>query len=389
MTDASATQLPRVLLVEDNVANRRTMARALTQHGFDVGQASDGSEALEMLVNESFDVVVSDVRMPRLSGVQLLQAIREHDLELPVILITGAPDPEIEAAAIKLGVIAYLAKPVANEKLVAAVSRAAKLGQLASTKREAMDALGSGLPRAGDKTGLDGSLSRALEGMWMAFQPIVRAEDGSLFGYEALMRSEEPSLPHPGAILDAAERLGRLDEVGRQVRSLAPACFSDAADDALFFVNLHSADLMDESLFAPGSPLALAAKRVVLEITERSTLDGVSNVVGRIARLRETGFRIAVDDLGAGYAGLTSFALLEPDIAKIDMSLVRGIDTTVIKQKLCRSLVSTCRDLGVTVVAEGIETIAERDCLRDMGCDLFQGYLLARPGRPFPTAEWP
>jgi EAL domain-containing protein (putative c-di-GMP-specific phosphodiesterase class I) len=153
-------------------------------------------------------------------------------------------------------------------------------------------------------------------------------------------------------------------------------------------VNLHSADLADKTLVGPGSPLLPFASRVVLEITERATLEGVDAVEKRIAELREMGFRIAIDDLGAGYAGLTSFAMLEPDIVKLDMTLVRDVEKTPVKAKLIQSLCAVCRDLNVTVVAEGIETVPERDCLIDLGCDLLQGYLLARPGPAFPPFSW-
>ena len=106
--------------------------------------------------------------------------------------------------------------------------------------------------------------------------------------------------------------------------------------------------------------------------------------VSRIARLRALGFQIAVDDLGAGYAGLSSFSQLEPDIVKLDMSLVRGIDSSSSKSSLVRSMVQVCtRDLGMRVVCEGVETSAERDTLERLGATLLQGYLFAKPERGF------
>jgi EAL domain-containing protein (putative c-di-GMP-specific phosphodiesterase class I) len=104
----------------------------------------------------------------------------------------------------------------------------------------------------------------------------------------------------------------------------------------------------------------------------------------RIARLREMGFRIAIDDIGAGYSGLNSFAMVQPDIVKLDITLVRGVDNDPVKRKLVRLLGDLCRDLGILVVAEGVETPDERDTLVELGCDLLQGYLFARPGAPFP-----
>jgi hypothetical protein len=107
----------------------------------------------------------------------------------------------------------------------------------------------------------------------------------------------------------------------------------------------------------------------------------------RISALRELGFRIAVDDLGAGYAGLTSFARLRPEIVKLDMSLIRGVDQDPTRQHLIRSLNGACRDLGIRVVAEGVETKEERDTLVALGSNLLQGYLFSKPARAFPTVE--
>jgi EAL domain-containing protein (putative c-di-GMP-specific phosphodiesterase class I) len=100
------------------------------------------------------------------------------------------------------------------------------------------------------------------------------------------------------------------------------------------------------------------------------------------------GFRIAVDDLGAGYAGLTSFALLEPEIVKLDMTLIRDVHQSRTRQNLIRSMTGLCKDMGMLVVGEGVETIEERETLRELGCDLLQGYLFAKPGKPFPDVSW-
>jgi EAL domain-containing protein (putative c-di-GMP-specific phosphodiesterase class I) len=150
-------------------------------------------------------------------------------------------------------------------------------------------------------------------------------------------------------------------------------------------VNLHTSDLLDPDLRSPDAALSRIAKRVVLEITERASLDKVKDLRPRIAALREMGFRIAVDDLGAGYAGLTTFALLEPEIVKLDMTLVRDIHKSATKQKLVKSMSDLCKDMGMLVVGEGVETLEERDALVVLGCDLVQGYFFAKPGKPFPA----
>jgi EAL domain-containing protein (putative c-di-GMP-specific phosphodiesterase class I) len=157
--------------------------------------------------------------------------------------------------------------------------------------------------------------------------------------------------------------------------------------DATVFVNLHPIDLNDPELYQEG-PLTRMASRVVLEITERASLESVPSLSQRLLELRSLGFRLAVDDLGAGYAGLTSMTHIEPEYVKLDMSLVRGIDGTPTKQKVVRSMAHLCDDLGMRVVAEGIETAAERDALGASGCGLLQGYFFARPGSRPPAVNW-
>ena len=104
--------------------------------------------------------------------------------------------------------------------------------------------------------------------------------------------------------------------------------------------------------------------------------------------LRERGYRIAIDDLGAGHAGLSGFAMLEPDIVKLDVDLVRGIDRSSTRQRLAATLIDLCHDLGAQVVAEGVESEGEKAQLISLGCDLLQGFLFAKPAHPPPAPQW-
>lgn len=376
-----------VLLVDDEPAFLRALARYLREGPHRVETLTSAPEAIERVRKGGIDLVVSDISMPGMTGLELLRAIRIHEPDLPVVLVTGLPALESATEAIEHGVLKYIVKPVDPAALRGTVDHAVQLYRLARMKREALNLLGL-TGGASDRAGLEAGFERALSTMWVALQPILRSKDGSVFGYEALLRSSEPSLPGPAEVLDAAERLSQLNRLGRAVRSLAAQPLLNASDEFALFVNLHPEDLLDPELVAAESELATIASRVVLEITERASLDNVANVRSRVKSLRELGFRIAIDDLGAGYAGLTSFALLEPDIVKLDMALVRGIDQKPVQQKLVKSMTSLCKDMGLLVVAEGVETPPERDALIALGCDLLQGYLFAQPGPPFPQAAW-
>jgi EAL domain-containing protein (putative c-di-GMP-specific phosphodiesterase class I) len=371
----------RVLVVDDDEMLRRSLARVLGAYGLQVEDARNGHEGLAQVVARDFDAVLCDVAMPDLSGIEFLRLVRSHDLELPVILMTGAPTVTTAAEAVEYGAFKYLPKPFDIQTMVAAVQHAVKLRRLARAKRSALE-----LTSGAHATSLGQKLTRAIERLWIAYQPIVSTE-GEIVAYEALMRTEEPALPNPAAMLDAAERLDQINTLGRAVRTRVVEPM-EAAPHELLFVNIHPIELADEPSWEADTPLGRMASRVVLEVTERASLEGVKDLRARIARLRSIGYRIAIDDLGAGYAGLNSFACLEPDFVKLDISLVRGVDRSKTKQRVIQSMTSLCRDLGMGVVAEGIETATERDCLIELGCNYLQGYYFARPGRPFPSIRW-
>ncbi|MGE0548194.1 MAG: EAL domain-containing protein [Kofleriaceae bacterium] len=231
---------------------------------------------------------------------------------------------------------------------------------------------------------LEAKLNACLAAMTMHFQPIVHASTRARFGYEALLRSADRSLPHPGAILDAAERLERVPALGRAIRAHTAKVVADAPPErGLVFLNLHLLDLFDKQLTSPFAPLSKVASRIVLEITERTSLEGHADVRYRVAELRELGYRVAIDDLGGGHARMRTFSPLDTDFVKLDMSLIRDVDTTPMKQRLIRSVVELCRAQNITIIAEGVETESEAKTLVALGCDLLQGYLIAKPALPF------
>jgi EAL domain-containing protein (putative c-di-GMP-specific phosphodiesterase class I) len=232
------------------------------------------------------------------------------------------------------------------------------------------------------------SFSAALDLLWMAYQPLVRWSTRGVFGYEALVRSSHPKLSRPDLLLAAAEQLDRLPDLGRRIREQVVLNTALLPPDLSVFVNLHPSDLLDETLNDPTSVFVMNSGRFVLEITERAHLDDIPDARSRVGALRLSGFRIAIDDLGAGHAGLASISQLEPEIVKLDMSLVRNVHNEPIKARLVRSIVGTCREMGFEIIAEGVETPAERDALAELGCDLMQGYLFARPVAGFPEPKF-
>jgi EAL domain-containing protein (putative c-di-GMP-specific phosphodiesterase class I) len=380
----------RVLVLDDEPSLLEIFSEVLTEAGYEVAAAATPAAALELLGTSRFDVVLSDITMPGMSGIELLRAVRRRDPELPVVLATGNPTLETAIQAVEAGAVQYLLKPLNADALLGAVKRASQMRRMALLRHEAARYVTSHSATDGDRATLDAALDGALATLWMAYQPIVRAAGGDLFGHEALMRTQSLDLARPMAVFRAAERLGRVLDVGRAVRRALAGALDEGRLRGDVFINIHALDLTDDVLLSPDGPLSPWAPRVVVEVTERASLENVPDAYARIRALRDLGFRIAVDDLGAGYSGLSSFAALEPEIVKLDMALVRGAEREAVKQKLISSICGLCHDLGIAVVAEGVETEAERATMVRLGCDLLQGYLLGRP-QPLepPPPAWP
>ncbi len=233
-------------------------------------------------------------------------------------------------------------------------------------------------------TALEDKLERTLATLQMQYQPVVHARDRSRFGYEALLRSTDLALPDPPAVLDAAVRLEKLHKLGRAIRTQVAQLFADEPGARGYvFINVHAQDFHDKQFGSTFSPLTKIAHRVVLDVNAGAFLEAPDDVRQRIAELREIGFKVAIDDLGGDHALLGDVALLDADFVKLDMSLVRAIENQPAHQYVVKAMTDMCRDQGVRVIAEGVETEAEASILVDLGCDFLQGYLLARPALPF------
>ena len=372
-------QTSRILLVDDEGEILEFYRDTLENSSWELDTATDGTQALELLRAQRYDLVVSDISMPQMDGITLLRRIRETDLDVPVIFVTAGPSVETAMKAIEYGALRYLTKPVQPKALRQVVDYGIVVHRMTKAKREALKLVTGAMGMAGDRAGLETTFGRAKEGLVLHYHPIVRWSTREVHGWEALVRSREPTLARPLELFEAAERLGRAQELGRAIRGAVALACATLHGEQLMYVNLHPRDLDDPNLFSGDEPLAKFAHRVVLEVSERASLDMIKDARKRISGLRELGYKIAMDDLGAGHAGLATFAQLEPDVVKIDMALVRGSDREPLRRKLIRSISELCRDLRMPVVTEGIETAAERDAVTGAGCDLLQGYLFGKP----------
>ncbi|HET6574774.1 MAG TPA: EAL domain-containing protein [Fimbriiglobus sp.] len=229
------------------------------------------------------------------------------------------------------------------------------------------------------------------------FHPIVRADDpAEVFGHECLVRGVGPTgrLVPPGELFAAAREADLVAPLDRQARQMALRSAARLGVGPHLFLNVSPG-----AIAAPEFSLRTAAGaaaeaevdpgRVVFEVVESEEVRDVGRLVRLLDGYRRAGFRVALDDVGAGYNSLTLLTRLRPDFVKLDMELTRGVDRDRYKARVVGKLLEMARDLGARTVVEGVETAGEWEWARAHGADFVQGYLFARPATPPPVPAVP
>jgi len=225
-----------------------------------------------------------------------------------------------------------------------------------------------------------------------AFQPIVDTVDRKIISYEALIRGVhgEPASQVFSRVLPGD--MYRFDAVGRATAIAQAARLDISCDLNLNFLpqGLFLSTSSIESTLEAAEKYNLPVKRIVIEVIEGEMIHDYVRFSKLINVYRRRGLKVAIDDFGAGYSGLNLLAEFQPDQIKMDMALMRGIESHGPKQAIVRAIAGVCVDLGIDLIAEGVETLAEFQWLKGEGIRLFQGYLFAKPGfESLPPAEFP
>lgn len=214
-----------------------------------------------------------------------------------------------------------------------------------------------------------------------AYQPIVDIRTRSIYAHEALVRG--PNGESAYSVLSQVTDLNRyqFDQACRveAIRGAAALGMKELLSINFLPNAVYRPEACIRTTFEAARTYDFPIERIIFEVTEGEQILDRPHLVNIFREYRRFGFHTAIDDFGAGYAGLNLLAEYQPDIVKIDMELVRDIDTSKAKQAIVEGIVAICSKLNVRVLAEGIETPAERDFLRDAGIELMQGYLFCRP----------
>ena len=376
----------RVILADDEPELRSALGELLG-HVEDVdlvGTAADAEEAIGVADVRRPDVALIDVRMPGGGGPHAARGIARVSPSTRVIALSAYEDRANVLSMLRAGAVGYLVKGAPPDELVDGIRKVAEGGS--SLSAEVLDGVVAELAAHLRREDVEAEAEEALraeierfvsgDGVWIVLHPIHDLSTREAVGVEALARfGSIPSRPPDRWFADAAAlHLGRQLEL-RALRQ-ALAVLPDVADRLYLSVNCSQG--------AAGSPelsdrLDGVEHRIVLEITEHEAIEDYGALAERLAPLRERGLRVAVDDVGAGYASLRHALQLDPDIVKLDLSLTRGIDRDASRRALASALIAFADETGTTIVAEGIETAGELRTLRDLGVRYGQGFYLAEP----------
>ncbi|WP_250527970.1 EAL domain-containing protein [Caballeronia sp. GAWG2-1] len=217
--------------------------------------------------------------------------------------------------------------------------------------------------------------------MAFAFQPIVDVQSGSPYAYEALVRG--PNGESAGSVLSQVDDSNRYN-FDQRCRTTAIEQAASMGMDSFLSINfmpnaVYQPAACIRSTFEAAEKHGFPVNKIIFETIEGENIISRSHLVQIFRAYKSFGFQTAIDDFGAGYSGLTLLADFQPDLIKLDMALVRDIDTDTVRQRIVAGVLKICSDLGIRVIAEGIETQGERDFLEAAGVSLMQGYLFAKP----------
>lgn len=374
-----------VLVVEDHDFQRRTVARMLRSQGAQVLEAGNGRQAMELLHGATHvDIVVCDLDMPEMDGMEFIRHLGATELAISVIISSAQErallsSVERMARAYAVRLLGVIQKPITLDQLRDTIARHKPF--VLQPKQVA-----TGAPSFDLDEILRGVQQKEFEPF---YQPKVNLATGRLLGAEALARWRHPSqgMVAPYAFIALLEKSGNIDGLTfLMLEKAAQACRGwreGGGNEWTVSVNLSLVSLTDTTIADRITAIVRAAgldpHHMTLEITESAAMSDIAPALENLARLRMHGFGLSIDDYGTGYASMQQLMRIPFTELKIDQGFVTGCVTNHTTRAIVQSSVAMARRLGIKSVAEGVETLADWDALKAAGCDMAQGYFIAKP----------
>jgi len=369
-----------VLVIDDEVEIGHLIAEAAGRAGYDCVVTTTAAAFKEAL-KPGVALIMLDLVMPDTDGIEVLRWLGVQGCEASIVLMSGFDRHVLRAAeelALQLGlkVAGRLCKPFRLPELLRVLQ-----SQPAATATEIAT------PPFRVSTS-DFTRAIADREFVLHYQPQVEVSSGRVVGAEALVRWRHPEhgLLYPNAFIGQAEEEGAIQAITRQIAELAfsdRGDYADACPNGSLSINV-SANALDDLAF-PDTMRELARRHgvhpsgVIVEITESRVVDNPAFSLDILTRLRVKGMRLSIDDFGTGYSMMKQLQRIPANELKVDKSFVQTMHVEESSRAVVQSTIDLAHELGMSVVAEGVETGEQLDMLREMGCDVVQGYFFARP----------
>ena len=368
-----------VLVVDDNPADVAFLQQLLIRQGLErVYTETDSRKVHRLLAQHKPDLVLLALRMPHVDGFAVLAQIRKFAAGgyLPVMVLTADTTTVSRNRALVEGAQDFLTKPVDATEVILRIANLLQTRLLYANLRYLTTVQTQpGGEHAEVRTRIQGVLQDKT--LTHVFQPIQDLNTGATVGHEALSRFPDPTLGGPDRWFADAFNVGLGVDLEWLAATSALTYLDTAPPETFLTVNMSPAmvmHLVESELCQPA-----LWPRIVIELTEQVPVEDYSALQRALAPMRSQGARLSADDLGSGYAGFRHLLRLQPDIIKLDISLIAGINRNHEQQALTRALLAFAYEVGAQVVAEGIEEPAELNTLQDLGVPWGQGYLIGRP----------
>jgi EAL domain-containing protein (putative c-di-GMP-specific phosphodiesterase class I)/CheY-like chemotaxis protein len=373
-----------VLVVDDDQANIDLLSALMNDEGlYRITTETDSRRVAGLLPSVNPDLVLLDLRMPHVDGHEVLESITTFaaGTYLPVLVLTAEVSTDARDRALERGARDFLIKPLDLAEVTLRIANLLETRQLYAARRLTSGPQDARQPDDPSTSNRIQSVIRAAD-ITPVFQPVVDIVTMTTVGHEALARFAHPHERGPAGWFSDAFQVGLGVELEWLAATRALSFLESCPPDTFLAVNMSPATVLhirEEGLCRP-----TLWPQIVIELTEHVPIEDYSALHRSLKDMRENGARLAADDLGSGYAGFRHLIALEPDIIKLDISLVSGIHRSRGARALASALVAFAADVGAVVIAEGVEEGPELSGLRDIGVHWAQGYYL---GRPQPSAS--
>lgn len=387
--------LNRVLIVDDSNLQRQLLGVVCVEAGYNTVLAENGKEGLLLLEKDEFDLIITDLEMPEMDGVQFLRKIAERGIKSKIILVSGVSDGLLNSAEELarldgLAISGKLKKPYIPEVCLSLIGRVTGFKGEEAEKKPAASGFTQVLPEEIEVGIRYGALVPY-------YQPKVDTKRGIVTGLECLARWRDHNgqLLGPGSFVPAAEKEGLISLLTREMIRLSfkdLAAWKKKGKEIAVSINASADDLRNpvfpDLVEEMADEHGISPTEVTIEITETKVMEQVADCLGSMSRLQLKGFGLSIDDFGTGYSSLKQLQYSPFTELKIDRSFVSKAVDHAQSRTVLESSIQLAANLGLHCVAEGIETVQQKELLESLGCYNHQGFLYARPMPASRVISW-